>query len=237
MNDFNLIHTIFSAMNIGIDVNESNLHIFTSGLVAIVLIIASFHVYNKAKKTGKMISPPARIGIYNTFELTTQTILGLLRDILGDKAERYLSLIGSLFIYIFVCNLLSVVPGFVAPTNNLNTTLACSLVVFVFYNYVGIKELGIKKYIKQMAGPVAWLAPFIVIIELISHIVRPISMGVRLYGNMMGDHLVLVMFSDLVPFLVPILFMLLAIFVSFIQAFVFSLLSTVYIALATSDEG
>jgi F-type H+-transporting ATPase subunit a len=107
--------------------------------------------------------------------------------------------------------------------------------VFLVYNYFGFKEHGIS-YLKQFAGPVLWLAPLMFVIELLSHLFRPMSLSIRLFGNMFGDHMVLSIFSGLVPLIVPIIFMILGIVVSLIQAFVFSALSSVYIALAVSHE-
>jgi F-type H+-transporting ATPase subunit a len=193
-------------------------------------------VRRKSKKIEESIAPPPKVTTYNIFELITQSLHTLLKDILKDDAEKYLPLVGSLFVYILSCNLIGLIPGFKSPTDNINTNLGCSIIVFIYYNYVGIREVGWKKYLRNFMGPVLWLAPLILVVELVSHIVRPISLSVRLYGNIAGDHIVLGMFSNIAPFVVPVLFMLLAVFISFIQAFVFSLLSTIYIALATNKE-
>jgi F-type H+-transporting ATPase subunit a len=123
------------------------------------------------------------------------------------------------------------------PTDNINTNIPCAIIVFLYYNFVGIREQGFIKYFKHFAGPIIWLAPLMFSIELISHLVRPLSLSVRLFGNITGDHMVLGIFSQLTPLVVPVIFLFLALFVAFIQAFVFSLLSTVYIALATEAEG
>ncbi|HCU24920.1 MAG TPA: ATP synthase F0 subunit A [Deltaproteobacteria bacterium] len=145
-------------------------------------------------------------------------------------------MIGALFIYIFISNLLGVLPGFLPPTDNISTTLACGLVVFFYFNYIGIKENGFFNYFKHFAGPVIFLAPLMFLIEIIGVVVRPVSLALRLQGNITGDHLVLGIFSDLVPIGVPVLFLALGIFVSFIQAFVFSLLSTIYVGLSLPHE-
>jgi F-type H+-transporting ATPase subunit a len=131
---------------------------------------------------------------------------------------------------------MGVIPGFLPPTDNINTTLACGLVVFVYFNYVGIRENGLINYLKHFAGPVVALAPLMLVVELIGICVRPISLALRLFGNITGDHMVFGIFSELVPIGVPILFLALGIFVAFIQAFVFSLLSTIYVALALPHE-
>lgn len=222
----------FLAEKIHIPVNEGNLHIATAALVAVFLTAASLLAWRKLRKTEENIIPSSRISIALTFELIVEAVLHLMEDILGKKARRHLPLIGAIFIYILSCNLVGVIPGFVPPTDNINTNFACAICVFLYYNYVGVSTHGIKSYLKHMAGPVVWLAPLMLVIEFTSHLVRPVSLSVRLFGNMMGDHLVLGIFSGLVPLVVPVAFMGLTIFVAFIQAFVFSLLSVVYITLA-----
>lgn len=217
-------------------VNEHNVHVASAGIVAFVLLTLGLIVRVKMRNPEKYIVPPKRLGIVWLFDAGAEALLNLMEGVIGDQAVRYLPLIGSLFIYIFFCNLLSVIPGFVPPTDNINTNLPCALMVFLYYNYMGVKEHGFVNYFKHFAGPVIWLAPLMFTVELISHCVRPISLSVRLFGNIMGDHVVLGIFSHLVPVLVPVIFLFLALFVAFIQAFVFSLLSTVYIALATGHE-
>jgi len=121
-------------------------------------------------------------------------------------------------------------------TEMLATTLACGVVVFFYFNYVGIKEQGLIPYLKHFGGPIIFLAPLMFIIEMIGVLVRPVSLALRLFGNITGDHMVLGIFSDLVPIGVPVIFLALGIFVSFIQAFVFSLLSTIYVSLALPHD-
>ena len=127
------------------------------------------------------------------------------------------------------------IPGFLPPTGNLNTTLACGALIFVMYNYYGVKEHGIS-YLKHFMGPVVFLAPLMIIIEIISHIVRPISLSLRLFMNITGDHMVMGVFTNLTHFVIPIMFLGLGIFVSFLQAFIFTMLSTIYIALAEAHD-
>jgi F-type H+-transporting ATPase subunit a len=122
-----------------------------------------------------------------------------------------------------------------APTSNINANFAVAAIVFFAYNYYGIKEHG-PSYIKQFMGPVAWLAPFMILVEIISHLVRPVSLSLRLFGNINGDHLALAVFSDLVPMFVPMIFMGLGMFVAFLQAFIFTILSAIYIQMAISHD-
>ena len=211
-------------------------HVLIAGAVGIFLILSAFLANLKLRHTEKCLVPSPKIGPATIFEAIVEALLELMRGVLGEKAETFFPLIGSLFIYIFACNLVGLIPGLAPPTDNINTNLACSLLVFLFYNYQGIKHHGLINYGKHFLGPVIWLGPLMLVIELISHAVRPISLSVRLFGNMTGDHLVLGIFSHMTPILVPVIFMGLGLFVSFIQAFVFSLLSIVYLGLATEES-
>lgn len=188
--------------------------------------------------------PDADLRPRNAFELYVEAMLNLCRGVLGKDAERFFPFIASIFLYIFVSNLLGIFPGFLPPTDQLNTNLAVSLSVFLVYNISGIKEQGLKNYAAHLLGPILWLGPLMLVIELVSHIVRPVSLAVRLYGNIFGDHLVLDIFMNQLPTLfgallgygVPVIFLGLGVFVSFIQAFVFSLLTTLYIGLAVAHD-
>ena len=210
-------------------------HVFHACLAFIILILVGWRIRRSLSQSKDPLIPEPRFSVRNIFEIVVQAILGQLHAIIGHGGEKYLPLIGGLFIFIFFCNILGVIPGFVPATDNINTNVAMSLMVFLVYNYLGFKEHGIK-YLKQFAGPVLWLAPLMFVIELLSHVFRPMSLSIRLFGNMFGDHMVLSIFSGLVPLVVPIIFMILGIVVSLIQAFVFSVLSAVYIALAVSHE-
>ncbi len=216
-------------------VTHNNVHMIYSTMVLIVLTIVSVLVYFKLRRTEARLVPEPKGSLPNVFEVVVEQLLSLVEGIAGKSAPRFLPLIGSLFIYILCCNLLSVIPGFLPPTDNINTNLACSLTVFFYYNYVGFREHGVG-YLKHFMGPIIWLAPLMFVIEMIGHLVRPVSLSLRLFGNITGDHLVLGIFSDLVPLFVPVIFIGLGVFVAFIQAFVFSLLSLIYIGLATEHE-
>ncbi len=211
------------------------IHVF-HGLVALLLIVlASWRIRVSLTKARDPLIPDKKFSARNIFELVVQATSTQLRAIIGPTGDQYIVLIGGLFIFIFFCNIIAIVPGFVPATDNLNTNLGMSLIVFLVYNYYGFKEHGIG-YLKQFAGPIVWLAPLMFVIELLSHLFRPMSLSIRLFGNMFGDHMVLGIFSDLVPLGVPIIFMILGIVVSLIQAFVFAVLSAVYIGLAVSHD-
>lgn len=211
-------------------------HIVLASAAALLLTAAAAFSFLRLRQTEKCLVPGNKPTPATLLEVAVEAILGLMEGVMGERAWKYFPLIGALFIYIFTCNVIGLIPGLVPPTENINTNAACAVIVFLYYNFVGIRENGLKNYLKHFLGPVIWLGPLMLIIELISHFVRPVSLSVRLFGNMTGDHMVLGLFSELVPFLVPIIFLGLGLFISFIQAFVFSLLSIIYIALATEVD-
>lgn len=245
MHEFNFLIWLGEHINGFGWINESTIHIASAGFVALLLILISIAAYFQLRDAEKYVVPTKSFSLGSLFDAAGEQLLKLLESVMparqggsggGDRAIKFLPLIGSIFIYIFCCNLLSIIPGFLPPTNNINTNLSCALTVFIYYHVMGIREHGFKGYIKHFAGPIIWLAPLMFSLEVISHCVRPISLSVRLFGNITGDHMVLGIFSSLTPIFVPVIFLMLALFVAFIQAFVFSLLSTVYISLATEHE-
>ena len=164
----------------------------------------------------------------NFFEVVVSGIENFLVDTAGEEARWLFPLVATIFMYIFIGNLIGLVPGFFPPTANLNTTASCAITVFVFTHYIGIKYHG-AKYIKHFLGPVWWMAPLIFIIELIGHFARILSLSFRLFGNMMGHEIVLAILFGLAGlFFAPLPIMALGIFVAFVQGFVFFLLSIIY---------
>jgi F-type H+-transporting ATPase subunit a len=166
--------------------------------------------------------------LQNFFEIAIGGMEEFMVDTAGEESRWFFPLIGTLFLYIFIGNLIGLIPGFFPPTASLNTTLSCAIVVVVFTHFIGIKYHG-AKYIKHFMGPVWWMSPLIIIIEVIGHAARILSLSFRLFGNMMGHEIVLgILFSLAGLFLAPLPIMALGIFVSFVQAFVFFLLSIIY---------
>jgi len=153
---------------------------------------------------------------------------------MGEDAKRFLPLVGGTTFFVLFNNLLGLIPGFDGATANINTTLAPALVIFTATHIIGVRAHG-ASYIKHFLGPVWWLAPFMLIIELISHFARILSLSIRLFGNMMGDHKVLAVFLGLVALVVPAIFMGLGLFIALVQAFVFALLSILYISFALEE--
>ncbi|MCU0598216.1 MAG: F0F1 ATP synthase subunit A [Desulfobacterales bacterium] len=166
----------------------------------------------------------------NFFELAISGMEEFMVDITGDEGRWFFPLVATIFFYVFIGNLIGLIPGFFPPTANLNTTASCALVVFVFTHYIGIKYHG-AKYVKHFLGPVWWMAPLIFVIEIIGHFARILSLSFRLFGNMMGHEIVLaILFGLAGAFFAPLPIMALGIFVSFVQGFVFFLLSIIYFA-------
>ncbi|MBE0557588.1 MAG: F0F1 ATP synthase subunit A [Proteobacteria bacterium] len=173
-------------------------------------------------------------GVQNVMEVVIEGFDNLLVETMGPEGRKFFPLIATLGLYILTSNLLGLIPGFESPTANLNTTASMALVVFVMTHVVGIQIHGFK-YVKHFLGPIWWLAPLMLVLELISHFARIISLSVRLFGNIMGEDKVLAVVVLLVPFLVPLPVFVLMIFTSFIQTIVFMLLAMMYIAGAMQE--
>jgi len=204
------------------------LHISTAGADAIAytwLIIITLALLS-VLATKALTAVPG--GLQNFMEVVVGGIENMIVETMGEHGRPFFPLIATLAIFVLVSNLIGLVPGFFPPTANINTTAACAVVVFVVTHVVGVKEHGVK-YIKHFMGPILWLAPMMFFIEVIGHISRVISLTLRLFGNMNGHELVLMIFFGLAPFLVPLPMMMMGVLVSFIQAFVFMLLAMIYI--------
>jgi F-type H+-transporting ATPase subunit a len=189
-------------------------------LIIILLLVLSLLA------TSALKSIPS--GMQNFMETVIGGIEGMIVETMGEDGRPFFPLIATLAIFVLVSNLIGLIPGFFPPTANINTTAACAVIVFVSTHVVGIKHHGLR-YIKHFLGPIAWLAPIMFFIEVIGHLSRPVSLTLRLFGNMNGHELVLMIFFGLAPFLVPLPMMLMGVLVSFIQAFVFMLLAMIYI--------
>jgi F-type H+-transporting ATPase subunit a len=188
-----------------------------------------------ATPEGRLVPPPS-FGLRNFFELFTESFYNLMEQVMGPKgARRFLPIVGTLAFFIFFSNLLGLVPGFAPPTATLKTNLAIAGFVFVMTHVYGVREHGLG-YFKHFLGPVWWLSPLMLCIELISHVARPVSLSLRLMGNILADHKVVFSFFTLVPILVPVPFLLLGLLVCVIQTLVFCILTMVYIAMAVAHE-
>ena len=201
-------------------------HVMYTWFVMLLLIVVALLV------KGSIQTVPG--GLQNFFEPVIAGIEGMIEETMGPHGKAYFPLIATLAIFILTSNLVALIPGFYPPTANLNTNAAMALTVFVMTHVIGFKEHGVG-YLKQFCGPVPWLAPLIFPIELVGHLARPLSLTLRLFGNMYGHEIVLMIFFTLVPFLVPLPMMVMGVMVAFIQAFVFMLLSMIYIAGAIEE--
>lgn len=210
-------------------------HVSNALIISVILIVIAVLGYRQLKKREDDIIPEGKLTFGTFVEVIVESLSNIIVDTMGPKGKEFVLLIGTLALFILFNNLSGLVPGFLPATDNVNTTFACSLTVFVMTHYYGFKEHGIK-YLKQFTGPFWWLAPLMIPIELIGHIARPLSLGLRLFGNITGDHLVTAIFFGLVPLLVPLPVMFLGLFVAFVQTFVFMLLSMAYFSGAISHE-
>lgn len=169
-------------------------------------------------------------GVQNFMELMVESLYKLAEENIGhDWGKYFFPLIGTLGLYILLCNFMGLIPGFTAPTSNINMTASMAVPVFLATHYYGIKVHGVK-YIKHFLGPIMWLAPMMFIIEFIGHLVRPVTLSVRLFGNMIAKHMILFALGLLAPVIVPVAILGLGVLVSLIQAFVFVLLTSLYLA-------
>jgi F-type H+-transporting ATPase subunit a len=224
-------------------------HVTYTWLVMIILAAVAFMASRRLELVPR--------GAQNAMEVVLEQVQGMIDDVMGPQGRPYLPLIGTLGLFILVANLMSLVPGLAGPTTNLNTTAACAIVVFFAYHAIGIKKQGAVPYIKHFMGPVVWLAPLMMPIELISHLARPLSLTLRLFGNMVGGHILLAVIFFLmglngligwalsgsaagavvggisgliaIAFTVGFLYPL-KLLVSFLQAFIFVMLTMLYIA-------
>ncbi len=208
-------------------------HLIPAHIVYVILVsgILTVFLYSISRKKEFYPSP-----LQSFAESIVDAFRGLLVDLMGEEGKRYLPMIGTIGLFIFFNNLAGLFPGFISPTSNLNVTVGSAIFVFLYYHYTGIKKHGVLKYIKHFAGPYPWLAPLFFPIEVISHFSRPLSLSVRLFGNIRGEDTVIMILAFLIPYIVPLPMMALAVFTSFVQALVFTLLAAVYIAGAIEES-
>ncbi|MBW2038720.1 MAG: F0F1 ATP synthase subunit A [Deltaproteobacteria bacterium] len=228
-------HEHFSVCNMIPFLNQLPPHV-ANAIVVIVFLLVIAHLGTRGlrKEPKKYFVPEKKLTFRTAVEMIVEGILKIVKDNMGPRGPEFMMIIGTLALFIFVSNVLGLVPGFHSPTETLNTTGACAITVFSLTHYYGFREHGIK-YIKHFTGPVIWLAPLMVPIELIGHLVRPVSLSVRLFGNIFGDHYICAIVFGLVPFLVPLPMMLLGIFVALVQTLVFILLSMAYFSGAIEE--
>jgi F-type H+-transporting ATPase subunit a len=233
----NFGHSLF-----GKPVDHHSLEPLVASLFVMVLLIGlALKVRPEVEKHEKAVIPETKLTLRTVFEIWIGYWYDMMKDMMGPKrAKRYFPLVGSLACFILVSNVLGLIPGFTPPTSNLNITLGCALIVFVMFNYYGIKENGLG-YFKHLFGP--WLGPagipvniLLFGIELFSLCIRPLTLAIRLMLNMAVDHLLVTLMLGMVALFLPIPIMILGTLVVLVQVLVFCLLTSIYITLATEHE-
>ena len=198
-------------------------------LVALIVALVAFLVTRNLKTVPT--------GMQNVLEWFVDGTHKLGADMLGDeRARKYVPLIGTLGLFIFVSNMIGIIPGFESPTSNINITLVMALMVFLYYNYEGIRANGFVHYFGHFMGPVKVLAPLMFPVELISHFSRIISLSFRLFGNVKGDDMFLLVMLLLVPALLPLPAFFMLFFFGMLQTFIFMILTYVYLSGAVMIE-
>jgi len=175
-------------------------------------------------------------GLQHLTEMTHEFVSGQVHDIIGHGGETFVPYLTALFVFILFANLIGLVPGFESPTQELGVPLGCALVTFAYYHLHGLRKQGLFGYIKHFLGPVPVMAPLLFPIEIFSHLARVLSLTVRLYANMFAGEMVTMVFFSLIPIGVPVVFLLLHLGVSLLQAYIFMLLATIYVAGAVAEE-
>jgi F-type H+-transporting ATPase subunit a len=197
-------------------------HLVYAWFIMIILIVLA------RLATAKISLVPS--GLQNFFEYVVESLESLLVTIMGEGGRRFFPFLGTIFLFVLCCNLQGLIPGSFAPTSNLNTTASLAVLIFLMTHIVGISKHGFR-YIKHFMGPMLVLAPLMFIIEVISHLSRLISLSLRLFGNVMGEDLViLILFALAGAYFVPLPMMFLGLLTGFLQAFIITLLAMIYIS-------
>ena len=221
----------------GIHIGEIPSHVIMA-VIATLITVVFFRLAVKKMIRGNseedLIKKPGKMqlvleGIYKIFQ-------SLIDDFIGEEGRKFLPAVATLGIFIAISNLLGLLPEMGSPTANLNTAVGCAVFIFFYYHYQGVKKHGLIGYLKTFMGPAWWLAPLFFPIEIISHFSRPLSLSFRLFGNIFGEDYVIIIIASLIPYIAPLPMMAFAIFTSFLQAFIFVMLSLVYLSGAVSEE-
>lgn len=233
--------------------NHENLHIVSTVFVILLLVAAALIIYPKWKQVSKNIIPEKKFNLRTVFELILDMLASFCDEVIGPQGRQYLPFLGTIFVFLLFSNLLGLIPGFLPPTEMWVTGTALAIISFIGFNYFGFKAHGwsyLKHFVAPISlsgikNPIAWVFIFVALfafqilfvsVEIISTVLRPVTLSIRLMVNISADHVILGTFSSLIPYLVPIPFMVLGIFVSFVQAFIFTILTMVYISMAVAHD-
>ena len=206
-------------------------------IVVAMLVVAGLTILSLIVRSRLSVENPGTLQI--VMEDGVSAVAGLLDEWIGPKGRQFLPLLATLGIFILCCNYAGLIPGLMSPTSSINVTLGCAITIWVYYHFQGIKAQGIVNYVKHFAvppGSPVWMAPLMFIIEIISHSSRVLSLSLRLFGNIFGEELVIIILFSIVPFLAPLPMMLLGLVTGGLQAFIFVLLSTIYLQGAVAVE-
>jgi F-type H+-transporting ATPase subunit a len=225
-------HTVF-----GKPVTVHTLEPVVVSLVVMALLVGlSSAVKGKITASDEAVIPDDKLTLRTIFEILVGFVYDTMKDAMGAaRAKKYFPVVATAFLFVLTSNMLGLIPGLAPPTSSWDVTLGSALVVFVAFNYYGFKENGFD-YVKHLAGPVWWLAWLILPLEVMSTLLRPLTLSVRLMINMSVDHLMVGVVHSLFMYVLPVVIMMLGTLVIVVQAYVFTLLSAVYIALATEHE-
>jgi F-type H+-transporting ATPase subunit a len=210
--------------------------VFQATLLAVVLLVVSGWLIRRqlAAAHGGLV-PDEGVTFRNAFEVVVEGLATIAENNMGHEWRRWFPIVATIFLFILVSNLLGIVPGLGGATSDVNTTTAWAIIAFVVYNYAGIRTHGFS-YVKQFMGPIPLLAPIFLLLEPPLHVARILTLSVRLLANMFADHTIIAVWLSLVPFAIPAVFLGLGLIVSVLQAFVFALLTMVYIGMALEGE-
>ncbi len=216
-------------------VTHETVHVSTLVLATAASVVLGATARAQLGTGQTAIVPSSKFSVRGVFEVLTEFIYRLSNQVIGHEGKHYVPYFTAIFFFILFNNFIGIIPGMTPATENMNTTFAFGVFSFLAYNFVGFKRQGLH-YLKHFVGPIWWMFIIMVPIEIISNLIRPLTLGLRLSNVMRGDHTVLSVFLDLVPIGVPIPFYLMGFLVCMIQAFVFTLLSMVYVALAQASD-
>ncbi len=207
-------------------------HLFMAVLVTAVIIVF-FKLTVKKEKLS--VNAPGKMQI--VLEMIYKFFQGLVDDMIGHEGRKFIPVLTTLGLFIVVSNLLGLIPEMESPTANINTTAGCAVFIFLYYHSQGVKKHGLFGYIRTFLGPQWWMAPIFLPIEVISHFSRLLSLSLRLFGNIFGEDLVIIIIATaLIPLIAPLPVMILAVVTSLLQGFIFVMLSTIYLAGAMAEE-
>jgi F-type H+-transporting ATPase subunit a len=207
-------------------------HVALSALICLIILVLGLAI-----RSSLSVEHPGKLQII--LEDVVTFFVGVLESNMGHKGRQFLPLLGTLFVFIWIANMMGQVPGLGAPTSNINVPFACAITLWLYYHFQGVKAQGPISYIKHFAvmpGVPIFMSPVIFVIEVISHLSRVLSLTLRLFGNIFGEHLVVLIIASIIPFLMPLPIQFLGLVVGTLQAFIFLTLGAIYLSAAVAVD-